>query len=226
MINYVNKVSITNLILVSLLYVVNMLSIGRIAAKKLGRLLPVGFLTLKTVVKLKLIVIDNALDINTKMGGAFNTKNVTLKIISIPPPMISKRNKKPHPVDQKNLTNLWNANSSEYGNDQTTKSKKVRIFNKQTTSNGRIVLDENTWIDFDYANEAPTKVHHKNESNIPKDTFILPKYPTLRGIISSLPDTESKYVKEELNDMDFFIVKGINEAVIWKNKNFEFLRGT
>jgi len=120
-------------------------------------------------------------------------------------------------LNQKQMKNLWKTNVADYTSDAPV--KKMRIFNKPNYSTkGRIVVDSGTWIEYDYSKDVGTKVHHKNETNIPRDVFHLPKYPVLRAIRSELPDSND----EDLKDMDLFLIKDIKEGVLWKNNEFEF----
>lgn len=128
-----------------------------------------------------------------------------------------KSGRTPIALNQKQIKNLWKTNITDYTDENPT--KKRHIFNKPLSSTkGKIVIDESTWIDFDFSKDVATKVHHKNESNIPKDIFQLSKYPTLRAIKSEMPDQND----ENLKDMDLFLIKDIKEGVLWRNSCFEF----
>ena len=111
-------------------------------------------------------------------------------------------------LDQKQMKDLWNSDHN-----------KVRVF-KGSSNQGKIMIDQNTWVEYDYSKDVATKVKTRNESKIQKDVFILPKYPILRTIRSELPDNTT----ESLKDMDLFIIKDIRECVLWNNNEFEFFK--
>lgn len=103
------------------------------------------------------------------------------------------------------------------------KEKKVRIFNQYSSSSkGRIRLDAETWINYDYGRDYPViKLHKKGggEEKQKKEEFSLPKYPTLHSIIE---ETVPKVEEDQLREMDLFLIKDLNQGLVWKNHNFEF----
>jgi len=116
----------------------------------------------------------------------------------------------------------WKNKISKKGGSEL-KEKKVRTFNHYSHSNkGRIRLDPDTWINYDYGREYPViKLHKKGkgEEEKKKDEFTLGKYPTLHSIIE---ETTPKVDQDQLREMDLFIIRDLNQGLLWKNKNFEF----
>lgn len=122
--------------------------------------------------------------------------------------------KKSTQVNRNQLKKIWNNKTTDVPVDNV--ERKVHIFNNITyQTKGKIIIDKNTWVDYDYSKEKPTELQFNNI--VDKETFKLPKYPTLRGIRQDLPETTT------LKDMDFYIIRDINEAILLKNNEFHFI---
>lgn len=125
-------------------------------------------------------------------------------------------------VTTSQLKRVWTGAAGTAGAGTSDKQeKKVKIFNQHATSlKGKIKLDSDTYIEYDYSMEYPiTKLHKKsNEDTVAKDTFELPRYPTLKEIVSEIPKNNDEALKE----MDLFLMRDMNEALLWRSKEFEF----
>jgi len=94
-----------------------------------------------------------------------------------------------------------------------------RTFNNQSFNpKGKIMIDKNTWIDYNYQGDYPVHRISKADPNdhISKDNFELPKYPTLKSIVSKIPKDENK-----LKKMDLFIIRDVYDSLIWNGEEFE-----
>ena len=98
--------------------------------------------------------------------------------------------------------------------------KKLRTFNQTSNSmHGKIVIDKNTVIEYDYTKETPvTNIKKLDKTKDQRETFIIPKYPILKSIVNEIPNGTNDNTKE----MELYLVRDLNQAVIWKNNEFEY----
>ena len=96
--------------------------------------------------------------------------------------------------------------------------KKIRVFNQHSyNQKGRIKLDNETVVTYDYSKEEPvTKVERGSTIQEKRKEFTLPKYPVLRGIMETAPIETDKHA-----EMDLFIVKSTNSALLWKDNEYQ-----
>ncbi len=121
-------------------------------------------------------------------------------------------------INQKQFQKVWNQTQLPPTTTTTEPTKKVRIFNKPGNKTlNKIYLDDHTWVDYDYEGEGTIKLN-TGQNDIPKDTFILPKYPILRAVKRSIPEVEENKFK----DRDMFIITDIKETLIWNAENASF----
>ena len=124
---------------------------------------------------------------------------------------MSQRSRR-RPVTSKQLVEVWNQ-------ERVKPDKKVRVFNQHSNSlKGKIKISNNVHINYDYSGEYPRTVIHKKDklNHIDKDKFELTSYPKLKTIITEIPKSKNQ------SDMDLFLMRDIDEALLWKNNEFEF----
>lgn len=115
--------------------------------------------------------------------------------------------------NNRQLKSVWNQQNPK-------PERQLRVFNRSGGNlKGKIKLDDRTFINYDYSSETQkTKLRKKDsDDHIDRDIFKLSKFPTLQKIISEIPATSN-----QLNQMDLFLMKDLGEALLWKNKEFEF----
>lgn len=117
--------------------------------------------------------------------------------------------KKTTPLSDSQLKSLWTTNNK---NPQPV--KKLRTFNhSNNNTHGKIIIDKHTYVEYDYSKDLPVTLIKKNEhTHAKKDIFTLSKYPILKSIQTDIP-----HKTDTLKDMDLFLIKDINQAVLWKN---------
>lgn len=118
-----------------------------------------------------------------------------------------RRNRSYH---NQQLKDVWNQRSE----------KKLRVFNQQSNNiKGKIKIDGCTFVEYDYSGDQSKTVLRKKDqfNHIDKDKFELPKYPVLRKIVTEIPKNT-----DYLHEMDLFLMKDLDEALLWKNQRFEF----
>ncbi len=119
------------------------------------------------------------------------------------------------PADEHKLKSIWKPPSTH--SQQPEQSKKLRIFNQNNhLAKGKIIIDHETFVEYDYTQGHHTKLHKKNINDKPVDKFTLPNYPTLKYITSDIPSDP-----QNLSDNDFIIVKDIDEILLWNNNELQ-----
>lgn len=117
------------------------------------------------------------------------------------------------PMSGKQLKSMWNQQMER-------PKPKVRVFNQYVSNmKGKIKIDNNTYINYDYSGDYPkTSVQVKDQNNhIDRDKFEMPCYPKLKNVITEIPKNT-----KNLKEMDLFLMKDLDEALLWKGKEFEF----
>lgn len=123
---------------------------------------------------------------------------------------------KKQPLNETQIKAVWNGNKRG-GQEQTQPVRKLRTFNHSNSGmQGKIVIDKHTIVEYDYSKEMPVTNIKKMDQPSQKDTFIIPKYPVLKGIVNDIPK------KMEGKEMEMYIVKDMNQVVLWKNNEFQY----
>lgn len=94
------------------------------------------------------------------------------------------------------------------------REKKVRMFNRATHAKGKIKLDDETWVDYDYSREYPVVKLNQEKRKINHKEFIMDKFPKFR-FVSDRDLT--------LNHMDFYIIPDSDHAYLTKDKQKELV---
>jgi len=97
--------------------------------------------------------------------------------------------------------------------------KKLRTFNHSNNNmHGKIVIDKHTVVEYDYSKDNPvTNIKKLNSTtDQSKNSFVIPKYPILKAIVEEIPKNNDN------KEMELYLVKDMNQAVIWKNNEFEY----
>lgn len=122
-------------------------------------------------------------------------------------------------VSKQKLKSTW---KKEMEKKQEPVNRVLRTYNKfaSHTPKGRIMIDKNTWIDYNYQGDFPVHKVSKTDKHISRDNFDLPKYPVLKSIVRKVPQST-----ENLKEMDLFLIEDTMDAIIWNGEEFEYCLG-
>jgi hypothetical protein len=133
-------------------------------------------------------------------------------------------------IKKRNTNNLDQMKKSwvQNGPVRSEEERVVRRFNQASQSTkGRIKMDKDTYVIYDYSTEFPvvrletpnSSVKSVNKNVFAGEQVVISKFPVLSMISNGLSEDQTENKGEE---MDLILNKSMGNAFLWKNGDFQY----